>query len=178
MRLPVMTSALRLPALLLPLALLFVAQKVEASPDFPAEVRRLVALDCTPQCTLCHRTNAGGWTTLVSGGFAEALRDVPPIDEALMGQQPSSIARAFDYARESGLDVNGNGVPDIEELEAGIYPDSGEPICGAGAASGPTYGCGARIEPRGRLDAGPLALLGLALAGLRRLRRADSERRP
>jgi hypothetical protein len=71
-------------------------------------------------------------------------------------------------------DLDGDGVANIDELASGINPsrtDNGD-VCGA------TYGCGARVEPRGTLDTGAAAATGLALLGVwaatrraRRLRR-------
>jgi hypothetical protein len=68
-------------------------------------------------------------------------------------------------------DIDGDKVRDVDELGDGIDPAKpGNPsVCGA------TYGCGARVEPRGKVDAGALAAVALALAAFCAARRTRSE---
>jgi hypothetical protein len=80
-------------------------------------------------------------------------------------------------------DVDRDGKPDLAELAAGHDPNNpatDAPLCGAGAPSGPVYGC-ARVSPQAPVDDVALALVtaaGIALFALRALRRAESSRAP
>jgi hypothetical protein len=101
----------------------------------------------------------------------------------LEGQDETLVAPAVKALRgsgvdggPSGVDSDGDGMDDIAELAAGRDPN----IAGAGELCGPTYGCGARIEPSGRID-WQAVLLALGVVGLlvtRFRKNALSSRRP
>ncbi|MDX2050795.1 MAG: hypothetical protein SFV15_00270 [Polyangiaceae bacterium] len=130
-----------------------------ASEKFPAQVKDHLKLTCVPQCTLCHSTNPG---TLASIGT--------PFGSAFLGAKAAAmgdVAGALEGLRAKmlALDVDGNGVNDIEQIEFdNTNPNqNGEAICG------PTYGCGAHVEPRSSFSWGTL-LAGGFVAGVGLLR--------
>jgi hypothetical protein len=146
-----------------------------ATPGFREVVQDHLALACTPQCILCHRTNAGGGGPELDKAFARALRDEPPVDERLYPYDDFSVGTALDWAADTRLDADGNGVADVDELADGVYPGTDRRFCGEGAIEGPRYGCGARLSPRGSVGGsvgGLAALFALALARFGRRRPA------
>jgi len=151
-----------------------------ASDTYPGAVQSALGT-CTMQCTLCHKTLAGGPGNL-NTGFGEAIQATAELSI----RQPSSIAAALERMRvgpcidrlgamedPDPCDSDGDGMGDILELEASRDPNVfGEGnICG-----GPTYGCGARVA-RGSSDFDWLALLvagaaaAMMIGGARRLRK-------
>jgi len=107
-----------------------------ASVVYPAEVADKAGMSCTPSCTICHETNGGGSGTVVHE-FGMAM-----MDRGLTGG--SAIDRldtAFDQLAADGVDSDGDGVADTEELAAGDNPNDATSICGGDAALTPTYGC-------------------------------------
>jgi hypothetical protein len=157
------------------LAVALLGSGAHATPGFPGAVQDHLGLTCMPDCILCHRTTAGGGGAELDKAFAQTLRDDAPAASRLYPYDPLSVPPALDWAEETGLDADGDGTPDIDELRDGVYPATDQRFCGEGAVEGPTYGCGARIAPRGSIDgtaAGLAALVALALARLgRRSRR-------
>ncbi|HLV22078.1 MAG TPA: hypothetical protein VKZ49_14390, partial [Polyangiaceae bacterium] len=84
---------------------------------------------------------------------------------------PDLVAPALASLAQAGTDSDTDGMSDIEELMADRHPAvAGDtPYCVL------TYGCGARVEPRGELRveaalAGALVAAGLFWAGRRRRR--------
>ncbi len=144
-------------------------QLARASPTYPALIQMQLALNYTPDCTICHRDDGGGIGTVVQP-FGRALMAL-----GLVAEDPASLVNALDQAEAEGLDSGGDGVPDIEELKADMNPNAG----GAGLPT-PRYGCtvarAAPSQPRG--GAAPLAVLTLAAASIRRhFRRRSRARR-
>jgi hypothetical protein len=116
-----------------------------ASPTYPAaikdDLKTLNAADmpCTPPCTICHRDALGGRGTVIKP-FGLAM-----IENGLVFQDTDALARALAALKASGVDSDGDGVTDIDELSAGHDPNVSGPA--ALCVSLPRYGCGASVAP-------------------------------
>jgi hypothetical protein len=160
--------------IVLGLGVLMGASPALASATFPAAVKAAVpTLSCVPQCTLCHNTTAGGPGNLKPGGLGEYLKK----NFDLIPGAEGTVKGALDADRASGHDGDGDGTPDIAELDVDRDPNNPDPnafICGSGADSGPQYGCGAgaRIAQGDAIDGVASLAAGAALAvGITLLRR-------
>ncbi len=134
-----------------------------ASQTYPAAVQEALDTPCPPPCTVCHTTPTGGLGQLTK--FGENLK--------LQGPLPPSSPDFVDDALASleQTDSDGDGTNDIDELIA----DQNPAVAGDTPYCVLTYGCGARVEPRGELRveaalAGALVAAGLFWAGRRRRR--------
>src|SRR6185312_14195253 len=77
-----------------------------------------LGLACEPDCTTCHIRPEGGIGT-ARQPFGLAMQRA-----GLQAGQPSKIPAALDKLEADGSDVDGDGVPDIEELREGQSPDA------------------------------------------------------
>ncbi len=110
----------------------------QASPSYPAEVESQLGMPCAPQCTLCHEGTPG--TGTATSAFATAMRD----RGLTGGTNMSALHAALQGMDADGVDSDGDGVTDIDELTVGDNPNGGDPFCSAGGQStGPRYGCAA-----------------------------------
>lgn len=114
-------------------AILLYAPAAAASQNFPGEVRSTLQLDCTPTCLLCHVTETGGFGTLNDYGKWAA-------EHRLFLQGPAQYFAEDSQATLEGLDFDGDGITDRDEIIANSTPASDEnyAIC-----SDAIYGCGA-----------------------------------
>lgn len=129
------------------------------SPQFPAEIESYLNLPCTPPCTICHLTNQGGvGTATMDFGMAAKQNGLVP-------QDVGSLQNALDAMDAAGVDSDGDGTPDIQELEQGTDPNpGGQAFC---QVAQPVYGC----STSGGRGAGAWAIaLVLAAIGLGRRR--------
>ena len=115
-------------------------------------------------CSVCHiKGNVGSATPITP--FALSLRA-----RGLTGNN-QSLSSALSKLESDGVDSDGDGVSDVEELKAGTDPNSS-----ANASivndQDPGYGCGG-TAPRGRSAPGMAGVLALGWLALRR-RRAHS----
>ena len=134
-------------------ALTFAAGAVRASPTFPAYLQEKLNMPCTPQCVLCHRTEAGGRTTATKP-FGSTV-----VQYGASAGDTNSLGTAIDQIERQGtVDSDGDGMLDITELREGSDPD----VKGAGHLCGPEYGC-ACGTPRSSTDS-LAALLAAAVA--------------
>jgi MYXO-CTERM domain-containing protein len=144
---------------------LLVALPALASPAYPEALQSDTGAPCAPPCTVCHRDANGGFGTVVTP-FGKAM-----IAAGLVAADTDSLKAALKDLQTNQTDSDGDGTPDVEELSAGTDPNvaGGQPFCG------PTYGCGAHVEPGGHADgwAALVALiaLGMLALGTRRNRR-------
>ena len=112
-----------------------------------------------PACTLCHETESGGFGT-VTTPFGKSM-----MARGLVAQNLASLDTALDALAAEHTDSDGDGVPDIGELQAGSDPN----VAGGGSVTPPSYGC---FDASGQ-PGSPLALLPLVLVWmLLRIRRA------
>jgi hypothetical protein len=150
---------------LLALASSLVAPRIaSASPNFPAEVQKEWALPTVPDCIVCHQNDLGGVGTATKP-FARSLER-----EGLVEEDIGSLDMALAALKAQNTDSDGDGIPDIDELQMGTDPNDGPgafdqyPI--------PMTGCAVGLPKRTRpLPAALFALTGLLLA-LRRQRAA------
>lgn len=166
-------------------AVLSTASLASGSPAFPSTLRDTFDLPCAPPCTICHDSLQGGFGTIATEfGRNMQLADLIPgrsdsVEQAVLKLQ-DPVANGFvdgdgtplcvvpavgSTVTSSGeCDSDGDSVGDLTELMMGTDPgeaDSGN-ICG----DGPTFGCGARIEPRSDLDQSGAIFAILAALGL------------
>ncbi len=136
------------------LAFVMVSGTAFASQSYPGELQSQLDMECAPTCTLCHQDQNGGAGTATKP-FAEAL-----IDNGLKKNDEASLRAAIEAADGEGVDTDGDGVVDIEELREGPDPN----VSGAVPLCGPQYGCGAQVSKRGEVDP-PALLAALCVAG-------------
>jgi hypothetical protein len=131
-----------------------------ASPDYPGHLQTEQGVPCAPPCTLCHDSNLGG-TGTVTSDFGQAL-----LARGLTGGSSfDTLDAALTALADEGLDGDGDGTPDVDELLSGDDPNvDGGALC-ASPLPTPEYGC----FNHARVAAGTLAVL-LAAAAARRQR--------
>ena len=149
-----------------PLALVLVALSLSpaaiASQQYPDEIKAQLMLADAPLCTICHLTNIGGAMT-VTKLFGLNLMN----KYGLRQQDVAGLRRAITQAQQNGDNVDGDQVPDIDELIQGTDPNVPE---GGVAEEGPKFGCYCTaVRARSGLSAaGAVWLAALALSGFRR----------
>lgn len=146
-------------------ALGFLARQplVEAKEPFPGMVARHLQAPREPPCGLCHEYGKTGGSTLVTP-FAWAMRA-----RGLTGE--SSLLASLDRVAADGVDSDGDGSADVEEIVAGTDPNTAASTpAHPGTVADPQLGCavasGAPVTPAASL----LALTVLFLAATRRRR--------
>jgi hypothetical protein len=164
-------------------ALSALAPAAAASEEYPGKIQSTLGLECAPPCTMCHDNPLGGLGT-VRTKFGLAIRGTGPLDCCSPDSIPAALAALSQPSctpspggvpvAGAPCDSDGDGVPDIEELQAGRDPNAG----GADFCSGPRYGCGAHIAPAsGGIDWVSLVIAGATAAVLARsMRRARKPR--
>ena len=149
-----------------------------ASETYPAAVQEALGLACAPACVLCHTRPEGGLQQINS--FGEKVRDsgvsirnpdgIPAALECIENGVDNPAESPCQHPAGEVRDSDGDGTPDIEELRNAEDPSSTQ----GGSFCGPSYGCGASIAPKKKLDgvasASALLMAGALLWSLRRLR--------
>jgi hypothetical protein len=141
-----------------------------ATPGFPGTIRSHLGLDYQPPCTLCHRSAQGG-------GPVVTLFGASLLNRGLTASNDSSLESALDRLVSDGVDSDGDGVHDVDELLSGSDPSSASE---ASIANKPTlsHGCVGRIAPTGSLTWPAFAGLAAFLFLIRRPRARRSRLRP
>ncbi len=99
---------------------------VLSTPNFPAKVAALSG-GPAPACALCHQGGVTGRGT-VTTPFGAALRE-----RGLLANDEASLATA--WAAMRGVDSDGDGTTDTDELTSGADPNAGA------TTLTPEYGC-------------------------------------
>ncbi|MEO8902952.1 MAG: thrombospondin type 3 repeat-containing protein [Polyangiaceae bacterium] len=124
---------------------------VQAKEEFPGQIENQYALGYQPPCSVCHvAENTGSATPRTA--FALALRS-----RGLTGSS-KTLSSALTQLETDGVDSDGDGVTDIQELKDGTDPNSSGNASIKNAEE-PGYGCGG-TPPTGRGG----ALQGVAVA--------------
>ena len=138
-----------------------------AREEFPERIRRNLGASGAPPCGLCHQYGKTGSDTLVTP-FAWAMRA-----RGLTGEG-TSLEDALARVEADGVDSDGDGTPDIEEIVKGADPNSADSTPALpGGVRDPQLGCAVGGRPRD--GSAGLALLLAALAWRSRRR---GQRRP
>jgi hypothetical protein len=128
----------------------------QASPEFPAELKEVAGMDCKPACTICHTTNPG------SSGTAEQPFAITMSELGLNPGDTDSVRTAFEELQRlssgnsgmggagPGIDSDGDGTSDVDELTADGASDPSARGVGAPCAAEILYGCSAVEEPAPR----------------------------
>jgi hypothetical protein len=137
------TRTLRLfPAI----AILLVAMPCHAFPEYPAVVEATLRLSAPPACTLCHTDPNGGQGT-AQQKFALTLKQfgLPNTEDI---KELQAILEDVDACN---VDSDGDGVPDIVEIQKGTNPNDGPagPVSDCGNVRAvPTLQTGCAIGPK------------------------------
>lgn len=91
-----------------------------ASVSFPPVIQSELSLARAPECTLCHRTEVGGFGT-VTRPFGRTMMT----QFGLMGANVAALRSALSGSEAAKLDSDGDGAADIDELRAGTDPNVG-----------------------------------------------------
>ncbi len=113
-----------------------VARPASAEPFFPDEMQKHLGLAYTPPCTLCHATALGGGPVTTKFGQSMTANG--------LGVSITSLDTALDALNTKKIDSDGDGTPDIQQIEEGRDPSTGTV---APTAPPERYGCGAHIAP-------------------------------
>lgn len=109
-----------------------------ATSGFPADVADDLDMPCTPSCALCHEGSPSSSTAV--SPFVLALKD-----RGLRANDSDSLLNALDQLDASGVDSDGDGVSDIDELMDGTDPNAdGGALC---ELDTPRYGCTTASAP-------------------------------
>jgi hypothetical protein len=134
-----------------------------ASPEFADIIRDELAMGCTPQCTICHKDNVGGFGTIKDRSLGATLQGLSPtLSAGDNGRLRSALAEL--EASDPPVDSDGDGDGDIQELRE--LRDPSVPGVGDVCTLDVKYGCGARVEPRTPLDWSGALAAGLCALGL------------
>lgn len=170
LKLPTATIARRLtcgPLVILAATFAFTS-KAWAEPGFPLEIQNHLKLNYTPPCTFCHATPQGAGP--VTTKFGQSMLG------AGMTTNVATVGPALDTLNANHTDSDGDGMPDIQQIQAGLDPSTGMSQPNVPAER---YGCGARVAATpvhfNGTAVGALSLIGLVVLA-RRWRRIDVKR--
>lgn len=127
MKYPARRASVVLAFVLTFLGVALASTHARATPNFPPAIREDLGLGYEPSCSICH---AGGVTErgTVTTPFGRALRE-----RGLVADDTDSLKGALAALEKDGIDSDGDGVPDVEQLREGRDPN--------GTGERPTYGC-------------------------------------
>jgi hypothetical protein len=145
-----------------------------ASPSYSRVLSSSLDLPCEPSCTLCHTTPAGGFAT-ANTKFGVNMRRMFHA-ACCDGEMMRAIAEQLEA---SGLDSDGDGLTDVDELRATTDPNNAEIDAELACEAPPDSGCA--LVGAGRKQSGGALIVLLALIALptwSRLRRARTGKSP
>jgi cytochrome c551/c552 len=153
--------ALRAPALLATLALYLASSRgALASETYPAALVSDLGLSAPPGCDLCHQAAAAP-VGPTDTPFGKSM-----VARGLVASDDASVKSALQRMRADGVDSDGDGAQDLDELSWGGNPNHADVPVG-GAEMPVLYGCGWSGRPAGASPWGAL-LIALGLAARRR----------
>lgn len=120
---------------------LFATSSAEASPAYPTLVQKYFQMQTPPQCTLCHKSLAGG-----PGNINDKVGAYLEGDPVNLVQQKGDI-KEYLAKWDATQDSDGGGEPDVAELKAARDPngsgdDKSDGSSGGSAGSGGSGGGG------------------------------------
>lgn len=143
------------------LALLLASAAAAASEEYPDAMVSDLGLSKAPGCELCHR----------SGEASLGPTDTPfarsAIDRGLVAKDVGSLADALDRMQKDGVDSDGDGAEDLDELSWGGDPNHAD-LPEAGRIDTVSYGCSRSGETARGNGSIALALAGAIFARRRR----------
>lgn len=134
-----------------------------ASAGYPAAMKTDLGLAKAPGCDLCHQA-AVDPVGPASAPFGKSM-----VAKGLVASDPASLSKALEAMRAAGVDSDGDGAEDLDELSWGGDPNHAD-VPEGGSQEPVTYGCAAGRVPVSGGAAG-LALAAVGLLALRRGRR-------
>jgi cytochrome c551/c552 len=136
-----------------------------ASKAYPEAMKTALVLAKAPSCDLCHAAAADP-VGPASTPFGKSM-----IAKGLLADDPASLTKALDGLRAAGVDSDGDGAEDLDELSWGGDPNHAD-VPESGNTDPVTYGCSAGRVP---VEGGGAGLLfgAIALLAARRRRRSQ-----
>ena len=115
-----MTSRFALAGFCAVAALVAVPRLASASADYPEIIKEDWQLPGNPpDCIVCHQTDLGGDGTSTKPFSRSLQRD------GLVHLDDGSLHRALATDKMDNTDSDGDGIPDIDELQMGLDPNDG-----------------------------------------------------
>lgn len=150
----------------LAVAVLLASGPAAASASFPEAMVMELELQTAPGCDLCHRNAAEPI------GPADKPFGKSAIERGLVAGDLASLEKALERMRDDGVDSDGDGAVDLDELYWGDPNHADRPL--SGYQPPVDNGCSAAPRPAG--DAGGVAALTLLALAARRAARSGGRR--
>jgi hypothetical protein len=119
----------------LPLLLLLLPVTAAASTAYPEGIRAHLDIATAPPCDVCHHAVSE------PVGSVDRPFGLAAVARGLVGEEEVSLRAALDALRADGVDSDGDGAQDLDELGWGGDPNSAD-LPEAPLHEAPTYGCG------------------------------------
>ena len=132
--------------------MLLVPASAQATPTFPRALDTDIPTQFTPDCSVCHANGVTGFGT-VTTPFGAAMRA-----RGLVAGDLNALRTAVEALRAEATDSDGDGIPDISELEMGTDPNlptGSKPMI---------YGCISQVATGARASSNAIAWAAFALA--------------
>ena len=116
------------------LGALWLSAAASASPGYPEALQTDLGLTKAPGCELCHRS-AEPPVGAADTPFGQSM-----VAQGLVGADTMSLAGALEGLKQGGVDSDGDGARDLDELSWGGDPNHAE-VPEGGNEVPVTYGC-------------------------------------